>query len=528
MMKILSLLIVLAAFAPPANSVESQKFKLITNPLALPPGKDAFTFTVIVLATGLPVDSQKPFTPSLVDAGTPASPAVQINTKYLSSSNLGAADQRLTFQVKIANFPPADNQSRVFIASYGNLHEPLTYTLTNIPTRTFSWSVKAASEWNLASMNALPISIHMGDLPASSVALVQADFISDDKQKSTAARQNFELCTDADSSLCASPATLAARSAAILYVRPKTGLPYGTLKGNLALFASEKADPEMLPVTIYSPRPGGILWGIGFLALGVLLASGIPLVLRPSIRRNEQKQVVLLLRKRLRELEDEFAGMPDNLKTAAVHWSKRAVQLEKDLSDKEIKDLMPSRIPQAFESEVTSLETFKSKIEELGANFAHLRTLLRDGLERVAEMQKAHPGHQPEMQEAAEAIAVLPPAADLGTQITTILRDLRTKAAVPASVTLASARPGSIQDEMHSVNFQLSVANLAAWVFWGAVSILSGALLLILPNPAFGTYSDLASCLAWGLGATAVGSQAVQVTPATVAGSLGIKVPGGK
>jgi hypothetical protein len=66
-------------------------------------------------------------------------------------------------------------------------------------------------------------------------------------------------------------------------------------------------------------------------------------------------------------------------------------------------------------------------------------------------MQKAHPGHDQEMQDAAEQIAALPPAADLGTRIMKILVDLRTKANVPQKITFASARTGNIEDEMHSV-----------------------------------------------------------------------------
>lgn len=174
MTKILSAITVLAGLATSAQSADTQKFKLITNPLVMPPGKDAFTFIVTVLATGLPVDPKKPLKPSLVDAQTPAFPPVQVTAQYRSSNDPKSAHQTLTFKVKVANFPPADNESRTFTASYGDVHEPLPYTLTNIPARTFSWSVKAPSEWNLSSTSMLPISVVIEKDSRKAVGLLHA------------------------------------------------------------------------------------------------------------------------------------------------------------------------------------------------------------------------------------------------------------------------------------------------------------------------------------------------------------------
>src|SRR5262249_45020027 len=147
----------LAGLASAAETAATQRFKLITNPLVLPPGQGDFTFNVLVTAAKLPIDEKKNIQPSLQDAGTPASPPVKIDSRFLGSDNTKAKNQLLKFEVKVAGFPPSDSQARSFVASYGDLHEPLAYTLTNTPSKGFAWTVKANPEWNLGSMPAFPI-----------------------------------------------------------------------------------------------------------------------------------------------------------------------------------------------------------------------------------------------------------------------------------------------------------------------------------------------------------------------------------
>ena len=189
---------------------------------------------------------------------------------------------------------------------------------------------------------------------------------------------------------------------------------------------------------------------------------------------------------------------------------------------------MPSLVPEAFTSEVKRLETFQTKMEELGNAFSLLRTLLRDGLETVAAFQQAHSSHQKETEDAAETIAGL-----LGDHvadgIAKALKDLHDAAKIAPTVSLASAprRATSVPDEIHRINVQIAAANLAVWILWGGASVLSGAIVLILINPAFGTTYDLIVCIAWGMGITAAGAQTGQLAPSNVATSLGVKLPGG-
>jgi hypothetical protein len=129
------------------------------------------------------------------------------------------------------------------------------------------------------------------------------------------------------------------------------------------------------------------------------------------------------------------------------------------------------------------------------------------------------------MQDAAQQIAEIVPAPDVSADIKQILLNLRTKALLPEVARSASGgRP--IADELHTVTFQLMAVNLVAVTFWAVISVLTGALLLIYQNPAFGTNLDLMFCVAWGLGISAAGGASPQTTPSNVAGMVGIKLPG--
>jgi hypothetical protein len=522
-MRLLGLAFTLAVLA--LGDDTAGKFKLIQTTLVLPPAANSQTFTVLIKGAGLKIDAKHPATPALADANTPASPSVQVTTKFLSSSNPAAGDQLLKFEVKVEKFPPAESQSRVFTISFADVHEALPYTLTNLNGKTFAWSVKAPPEWNLGFMSALPIAFHTGDLPATGISLYQADLTSDDKQKITLGKQDFELCANAPPAACQPPdPILAVRSPFTLYLRPAHALPYGTLKGNIAIFANEKTDPDVFALTLYSPNPYGIPLGFACLLLGVLLAVFVQFGLRVLSRGLEERRLVLIMKERLLRLQNEFSRLPANIKTAAVFWKTSADRLDQSLT--QLKKEARPMVPQPLQSDLTDLQGFKAKMEELGATFSFLRTLLQSGLEVVADWQRNHPGHDAKMQDAAQSIATISQAPDVSADIKAILLDLRTKAAVTSMLVTLAAAPRTIAEELHAVSFQIMAVNIVAILFWAAVSVLSGALLFIFQSPAFGTNLDLMLCVAWGLGISTAGGTSPQTTPSTVASSIGIKLPG--
>ena len=508
-----------------STALTGQRFKLATPTLVLGPGQQSGTFTVAVLASGLPTDTSADAQPALVDQRSPAAPAVEVVTSLKSSPGDPKSPTRLwQFAVDVKLFPPAASQSRTFLLSYGNLHETLPYTLTNIEARSFTWSVKASPEWNLGSMTRLAIPIRVGDVPVTAVTLHQADFSSDDKLKRTLGKEHFSLCSNASGEACQAPGALTALTPHDLFLKPNRQIPPGVFKGNVSLLAREKADPEVLAVTIYSPRPGGLWWGLAALTVGVLLSLVTQVVTRSWYQRKREREVIVLLRKRVEDLGEQFKTLPANLQTGAAAWANRRAQLLRDLDG--MMPLLRPLIPPPFEVEVSTLETFKAELEKHGATFTFLKMLLTEGLEKVANIQQGDPTRMTAANTAADTIANIAPSDQAMSQVAAALNALR--AAVGQPQPLRAPARASADEELKRIGLQLVAAGIAVWLFWAVTSILSGAALLILQNPAFGTEMDLLVCVLWGLGITVAGQQASQVTPAGVAGTIGVKFPGSK
>lgn len=511
-----------AQTAPQTSSAPSQRFRLVGSTLQLEPGVTDTTLTVAVLANLQAADLQSGTEATLSDE-TPLATGTSVTATSVTPTD--ALQQVWRFAVTVKGLGKAESQARVFVISFGRLRETLAYTLSNTPSKTFTWSVKAAPEWNLGSMQALSVPIRTGEVEATGIVLQQAALSGDDKLKRTLGTEHFVLCSNASGECTEAGQTQPPRSARTLYVRPSGPLPTGIFKGNLLIAAAEKTDPEVLAITLYSPRADGALLGWLALVAGVLVSLLVQVFVRTWVQRRQDKAAIALLRKRFHQVVADFGRLPGELKVAAEQWKADAARFVTDMKD--LDDLVRSRVPQPFADEVTSVETLKAGIERHARTALHLRTLLRDGLERVAVILRDKPAVKSDAETAARDIASLGAADDVATKIREILVELRRKAAAPPVVTLAADRraPGA---EFQSLRLQIAALSLAVWLLWAGVSVISGALLLIYQNPAFGTEYDLLVCLAWGLGVTVAGQQASQLGPSGVAQSIGIKLPGAK
>jgi hypothetical protein len=506
-----------------AQTPPTQKLRLTQNTVQLAPGETAGTVTVTVLATLGKEDVQPEGSQAWLTDITAASTGVSVKTQAVKTT--GELSQTWRFPVAIHGLQRAESQSRVFLVTYGTLREALPYTLSNTTQREFEWTVQSSPEWNLATMAALPLAITVGDVPATNVSLHHAVLTGDDKLRHTLGTEHFLLCTAAADRCQPTPAALASRVPHTLYVRPNGTLPVGTFKGNLLIAAAEKTDPAVLALTVYSPHPDGLLLGVAALAAGVLISLFLQVFGRSWIQQKSDRLAIAMLRKRLTDTEDEFKKLPAALRAAAEAWTKRADDLKKDM--KELDSLVRSKIPQPFADEVASVETLKAALERHGKTVSLLRQLLRDGLRAVAAILERKPDARAAAEETAAAIASISAVENAATLIADELTKLR-KAAQDAGPPLLAAAGGRRADSVSTIKLEVAAASLIIWFVWALIAVLSGALLLIYQNPAFGTDYDLLVCLAWGIGVSIAGQQATQVNPGGVAQSIGIKLPGAK
>ena len=236
-------------------------FSLAPGTLVLAPGETGRPFSVTVLASNLtPNESLKP---ELRDLSAAAVPGTHVKTTLTSTSDALATSQAWAFDLVVANFPAAATQTRTFVISYGNVHGTLSYTLTNVSGRTFTWSVKGPAEWNVAAMPAYEVGIKVGELPATGVGLTQVSFLGADLRKLTLGSQHFEICRSQSTQSCEGIGDVIAPGQTVTaFLRP-VNLPVGLFKGIVGLTAREKTDAEVIALTIYSPRAYASLWGAG-------------------------------------------------------------------------------------------------------------------------------------------------------------------------------------------------------------------------------------------------------------------------
>ena len=235
------------------HAADTPRFRMTANTLQLPPGDTSGTVTVTVLATFAEADKHPAGTATLTDE-TPNATGVSVTAAPVKTTD--KREQIWRFTVTIANLPKAVSQSRTFVLTYTTFREKLDYTLTNVNAVAFAWSVKAATEWNVASQPTLPIAIRVGDVPATNVRLSQVALVSDEKGKETIGNDHFQLCAGFTSDCDALPASLSPRTPYTLYLLPSGHLPVGVFRGTVSLAATEKTDPETL--TLAAPRPLGV------------------------------------------------------------------------------------------------------------------------------------------------------------------------------------------------------------------------------------------------------------------------------
>ena len=204
-------------------------------------------------------------------------------------------------------------------------------------------------------------------------------------------------------------------------------------------------------------------------------------------------------------------------------WQTRATKLSTDLGT--TSTFVRGRVPVPFQQEVESVETLKNELELHGATLLFLRLIVREGLQPVAAIKEGSKVQDTDAAAAAEAVASVTPGDTAAEDIRNAVADLRAKAAesgLPRTAAAGRAPAATLE----ALRLQVVAVSVVAWMLWGALSVLSGAVLLVFQNPGFGTPMDYAMCIAWGAGITLAGQQAAQMTPTTVATAIGVKIPG--
>jgi hypothetical protein len=514
--------------AATAHAQAAQKLKLAPAAIVLQPGQTARDKIPITIVATLSEDELKMIAagtqPDLVDRTPRTSTTSVISAFEPAGSRLTGTTQIWNFSLKIENFPEYDSETRVFLATYGPIAQTLDYTIANTFSKTFSWSVKMPQEWNLRHQSAHGISISVGDVAATDIALHQVELTSQDARKLTIGRDRFELCAEGAPDTCLPVAgALGPRTSHAIRLRAKTPFPPGQFHGTIAIRAKEKLEPESLTLKVYSPHPRGEIYGALALAIGVLASLLLQVAGRGLLTWLGEKRTVSQLRARHNDLRREFDSLPVSLREAAAEWERTWNQVAKDIAN--LRAFMSSPVAVPREDDASRVQEFKNAVESITGVFPHFRLLL-NGLMRVNGVQE-RTKKAVECADAAAEIAQVQLGDDAAKEVERIVGALRT-ATGDERATLASAEvPGEPATELRRVKVLLGTVSVTMWLLWAGISVLTGLAILVFQNPAFGTPFDLVTCALWGLGISVIGQQASQLTPSGIASTVGITIPGG-
>jgi hypothetical protein len=158
------------------------------------------------------------------DLGLPSPPQVTIKMRAIPrDSGSGTTTQLWLIAASVQGLPENTKQSRDLALSSGGKTFVLPYTLTNKPTETFSWTVKAPpAEIQVApGGEPLPVVVAVGPVRATGVRLTNATLL-EKSRKTSFDESGMRLCRDRgpDKPCDGQGLTLEANSVDQLWLRP--------------------------------------------------------------------------------------------------------------------------------------------------------------------------------------------------------------------------------------------------------------------------------------------------------------------
>jgi hypothetical protein len=75
------------------------------------------------------------------------------------------------------------------------------------------------------------------------------------------------------------------------------------------------------------------------------------------------------------------------------------------------------------------------------------------------------------------------------------------------------------------IQMEIQTITLLFWAVWGSLSVLTGFIVLVMPDPGFGTVADYLRCLLWGFGLPVAGQGLQTLTMSSLNTQLGVTLP---
>ncbi|MGD0013826.1 MAG: hypothetical protein ABSD56_05310 [Bryobacteraceae bacterium] len=521
----LALAMLFAATAIAADEAKPS-LKLVNSVVQVISGpRDEGVADLVVQAENFPKDKLGRAAPTVRDLGVPATPAVQIPPpRLVRELSRGESGAIWLYKLTVSGLPGQSSLARKLLLVLGGEQFTVDYTLANKPAAAFSWSFLAPPVWNLFDSSVAEVPVIVKDVPATGIRVLQSTLTRQGERALSIGTQNLELCANRDGE-CQPPGTIGPSDSRTLYLR-MNHVGNGTYTGNVVIRCDQKPEGDTIALTANVTTSAAQRMGVVALTGGVLLYFLAVVLARWRLAKNSRQELVLLLLKQVEEVKRDSMRMLD----AAPDWAKEETEkaFGKIGEDLQSKTNLNPVMPGPFDPDA-KMDEFKAHLQRVGLRLESLRVVVEAGMSEIPRawnLAGADTPKQGAVKNAAHGLLKVPDgqisAADTKKKVDGILGDLFNQLGATLSAGLTVADVG--------MQLQHVMMSSAGWTWlvllvWGASTILTGAMAMVLSKAGFGTPMDFGYCVLWGLGLPAAGTQLSQLSAAGIGPKFGVTLP---
>jgi len=312
-------------------------------------------------------------------------------------------------------------------------------------------------------------------------------------------------------------------------------LPNGTFTGNLYLDTEPITETKTLQLTINRTTQSAKFRGSLVILAGVVLAWFITVLARSRINRDQVLLPVELLRQKLSDLQTQLEAVPRDLKADISNTLKEIGSVQNDLSVENLdaQQLLPPSMPAWVQSttQATAFQAFIQARAQIGDNLNVITT----GIQQAANLAATIPPARLQalhtlLQKIDQFATILPQTStNLQVQIKALFDAWNTTPQAQAVGADGSTQflvmPAPSPVGIYRIRMEIQTITLLFWAVWGALSILIGFTVVIMPAPGFGTTADYIRCALWGFGLPVTGQGLQTLTMPSLNTQLGVTLP---
>ena len=295
--------------------------------------------------------------------------------------------------------------------------------------------------------------------------------------------------------------------------------PFGTFGGSVQL-AADGTPVKVLPLTAKVSSGGVRFAGAILVLIGLGLSIALTTYLQPRLVRLQALRPASVLRETILAFAAEARiAAGDDTKGIENEARQQATRLEERALDAE--GLLPPRISLSNSPATDATSRLKQRLDEISSRLGGL-IVLRDAILQLRTRAGAGARPRPVDDAIAQLNRVAPEAVTAEAGRALVARAIEQLRTAGIAENALDVRTTALSVEQ--IDFSLQHAASMSWAIWGLVSLAIGVT-YVYSDVDFGTAIDLLGVFLWGFGLTTFGAGIQQLTPASVATHVGLKVP---